>query len=225
MTSRPCRRATPARPFREQIAFSRQFLEILSRRRDLLLHQIAFSGQNRRLLSRKSDLRLFVTPLMRCGPRGSLGCAPLGRPQNRSQRVDRLCWTAASAYGSLPACPARLDALDSPLMRIAPCAPRSAAGSRPGRPLPARSSGPLLRPAPRSGSVEGCDKDVLPSALSCPPAGRRLRPLGSLRGCAQLQDLHGRCVHAPAEVLVARHAVSSGAVVVENEEREQLALV
>ena len=168
MTSRPCRRDAPARPFREQIAFSGQFLEIMSRKRDLLLPQIAFSGQNRRLLSGKSDLRLFVSPLMRCGPRGSLGCAPLGRPQNRSQRVDRPCWTAASAYGSLPACPARLDPVDSPLMRIALCAPRSAAVSRPGRPWPARSFDPLLRPAPRSGSVEGCDKDVLPSALSCP---------------------------------------------------------
>ena len=144
MTSRPCRRATPARPFREQIAFSGQFLEILSGKRDLLLPQIAFSGQKRRLLSGKSDLWLLVTTLMRCGPMGSLECTPLGRPQNRSQRVDRLCWTAASAYGSLPACPARLDAVDSPLTRIALCVPRSAAGSRPGRPLPARSSGPRL---------------------------------------------------------------------------------
>ena len=149
MTSRPCRRATPARPFREQIAFCGQFLEILSRKSDLLLHQIAFSGQNRRLLSGKSDLRLFVSPLMRCGPRGSLGCAPLGRPQNRSQRVDRLCWTAASAYGSLPACPARLDPVDSPLMRIALCARVRRQGPGPDghcrpAPLPARTSGPRL---------------------------------------------------------------------------------
>ena len=211
----------PARPFREQIAFSRQFLEILSRKSDLLLPQIAFSGQNRRLLSRKSDLRLSVSSLMRCGPRGSLGCAPLGRPQNRSQRVVCLYWTAASAYGSLPACPARARRGGFSLDEDCPLRPVFGGGVQDRTAV----AGPLLRPAPRSGSVEGCDKDVLPSALSCPPAGRRLRPLGSLRGCAQLQDLHGRGVHAPAEVLVARHAVSSGAVVVENEKREQLALV